>query len=135
MASIFPMTASPFIATVGVHGLIGVVGNTSDEDGKGAMQFTFSPDTDFVAAGGEVVVVGRTAGISTAINNVAWMPIPYRKVTINNVASDYRFATASITGPSSILVPAAGMAIGLLFSVLGGTCTIARKIVDGPSAP
>lgn len=133
MATIFPVSATPtFTATPGVDGLIGVFGNTSDEDGKGAMQFTFSPDVDF---NGSIVVVGRTAGISTASTDVAWMPIPYRKVTINNVASDYSFASAAITGPSSILVPASGMAVGLLFSVPMGTVVIGSKIVDGASAP
>jgi hypothetical protein len=136
MADIFPVSATPkFVATTGVHGLIGVFGNTSDEDGNGAMQFTFSPDVDFIAAGGAIVVMGRTMGISTTDTTVPFMPIPYKRVTVNNVASDYAVSSATITGPGLIHVPANGMAIGLLFSIPNGTVTIGNKVVAGAAAP
>lgn len=129
MADIYP--AGPVFRVLPAQtGTVAAYVTTSDENPSGAFAFQLVPSIDF---DGGFVVVGRTPRISTADTTVPWQPIPYRRVTLDNVASDYAIVSAVIgmAGPSQILVPANGMSVGLLIACNAGQCMIYQQHMAG----
>lgn len=131
MAQIFPI-GPKFRVMPAQNGMILAYQNTSDENPSGAFSVMTVPSEDFV---GEFAVVGRVPGISTADTSVPWVAFPYRRVSINDVASDYTFATAVISGTTAIHIPANGWAVGLLVNCTAGSCMIYSKHMDGAATP
>lgn len=133
MADIFPI-GSPFRVLPAQNGQTLSFGSTSDENPNGAWHLMFVPTVDF---DGSVVVMGRTPRISTADLTVPWMPVPYRRITLNNVASDWGIVSTEITidGPYQILVPSSGMAIGLQVACAAGQCMIYSQKMTGSTIP
>lgn len=131
MADIFPI-GPKFRVQPAQNGNILVPGNTSDENPSGAVRFWFVPD---IGCDATFTVVGRAPRISTSDTTAPWVPIPYRRVTLNNVASDYAIVSASVTGTSSILVPSTGGAVGLLVAINTGECTLHSIPVTGSTTP
>lgn len=82
-------------------------------------------------------VMGRIMGPAADAVDVPFIPIPYRRVTINNVAQDYAFSTVPISGGGATLiqVPANGMSIVLQMAAATlGTCDIVSWDLQGSSA-
>lgn len=133
MADIFPV-GSPFRVLPAQNGQVASFGSTSDENPSGAWHLMFVPSIDF---DGAFVVQGRTPRISTADLTVPWLPIPYRRITVNNVASDWSIVTdtLAISGPYQILVPASGMAISALIACNTGQCMIYSQKMTGSTIP
>lgn len=103
----------------------------SASDGRvGTMMITFVPD---IAWTGSFAVVARPYGKPASDNGVGFQPIPYRRVTLNNVASDRTIVSDILTQPFIIEVPANGLAIGLLTSTLSGTGVVYSWPLNGPS--
>ena len=133
MADIFP-AGSPFRILPAQNGQTLSFGSTSDENPNGAWHLMFVPSVDY---DGSIAVVGRTPRISTADLTVPWIPVPYRRITLNNVASDYAIVSTAITldGPYQILVPATGMAIGILVACNAGQCMVYSQKMTGSTIP
>lgn len=131
MATIFPIS-TPFRVLPAQSGNILAIGNTSDENPSGAVRIWFVPD---VTSDATFTVVGRAPRISTADTTTPWIPIPYRRVTLNNLASDYAIVSAAVSGTSSILVPTTGGAVGLLVAMNAGECAIHSIPVEGSTTP
>lgn len=75
------------------------------------LMIQFVPDLSW---NGEVVVVGRMVGQAAQDGNAPFVPVPYRIVSLDNVAADYAMVSDAITGTATIQVPTNGMTIGLL---------------------
>jgi hypothetical protein len=125
--------------TQGVSGQIGVLGNVTDEGDTGLVVVQFVPDAQTDAS---FRVMGRSQiqdanqlppGIMAV--QVPWVPIPYQRISLGNVASDYAFVSDDIesaNGPAVILIPASGMQVGLLCSCTTlFPCTVFVKTVVG----
>ena len=104
---------------------IGPAGTSST---GGIMAIQFIPDVNFV---GSIIVVGRVFGPAAQDAGAAFMPISYRRVTVNNVASDYQIVSDPITGPSTIQVPSNGISIGFLVSCSAGLCQVVSWDLQG----
>jgi len=131
MANIFPI-GPVFRLFPEQNGDILVIGNTMDENPSGAVRLWFAPG---IGADAVFTVMGRAPRISTADTTAPWIPIPYRRVTLDNVASDYAIVSASVSGTSSILVPSTGGAVGLLVAMNVGEVVIYSQLVTGSTTP
>ena len=119
---IFPVSGQRFTITSANQGGTAVFGNVSDQNPFGTWTFQFMPDESFV---GTVAIMGRAARFPTTDTSLAFVPIPYRRVTIANVASDYTLVSAQLVGtPDIIMVPANGLAIGLAMTCSAGTMLV-----------
>lgn len=105
--------------------------NTSDESCGGAWQVEFMPGPSFV---GSFVILGRNANYQTHDAAVGFMPVPYRRICIDNVARDYALAPDIITGAALILVPANALSLAILVACSSGTCDIFSLPITGPLA-
>lgn len=133
MASIFPADGRPFRVLPAQSGNILAYGNTSDVNPSGCWTFQFVANE---LSDAEFAVMGRSNRISTADTTVPWLPVPYRRVTINNVASDYALVSAVIApGATLIQVPANGMSIGLMPSITTGETLVLAQHAEGATAP
>lgn len=95
------------------------------------MTIQFVPD---LAWNGEVVVVGRSLGQAAQDGNAPFVPIPYRRVSLDNAASDRALVSDPITGTATIEVPANGLSIGLLGAAAPtGSLTAYPWDLQGPS--
>ena len=124
-----------FTVTPAVSGTPIGYGNTGDENQGGAWTFELAPDLSF---DGSFVVVGRTTRVQSADSPlVPWMPIPYRRITLGNVASDYAMVSDQITNamlPALIQVPSNGMQVGLDPVSTQGSCAVYGKLTVGAQA-
>ncbi len=119
---IFAVSGQRFTITTANNGGTAVFGNTSTENPFGTWTFQFMPDLNFQ---GTVSIMGRAARFPTTDLTLSWIPIPYRRVTIANIAQDYAIVTATLTGtPDMIDVPANGKAIGLFITCSAGTMLV-----------
>jgi hypothetical protein len=119
---IFAVSGQRIQLTTANNGGTAVFGNTSTENPFGTWTFQFIPDGSF--AGG-FAIMGRAARWPTTDAVVPWMPIPYRRVVLANVAQDYTIVIATLNGtPDIIAVPANGIAVGLQINCTAGTCWV-----------
>ncbi len=132
MADIFPVAGPMFLVQPPQDGNILVVGNTQDENPSGAATLTFLPSQDFT---GSFAIVGRPPGISTSNTSVPWQAIPYRLVSLQDVASDYSFKSDTISVAAIIQVPANGLAVGVLVACSAGTAQLWIKLMEGATSP
>lgn len=113
------------------NGLILDLGPAGVAGSTGVFTIQFTPDVQW---NGSIVVMGVIMGSASDNAQIPFLPVPYRRVTVNNVASDYNMVIDQITGATKIQVPSNGDAIGLEVSVTQGTCTVASWDMNGPSA-
>lgn len=132
MANIFPV-GRYFVAQPAQNGDFAILGNAADSR-VGTWVVGFVPSADFVGAFG---IVGRVT-IPPAENDLGddttYVSIPYRRVTLAGVASDYALVSAAVGGTRDIIqIPANGMDVGLLIAASAGTCAIISWPLNGPS--
>lgn len=111
------------------HGKILFFGNASD--GRvGTFVVQWVPDASFA---GSFAVTGRVYGKPASDNGVPFDPIPYRRVTLANVASDRELVADTLTTPFLIEVPSNGIAVGLLCACTDGFGTLYSWPLNGPA--
>lgn len=131
MANRYPLNRD-YTVSAQDHGNTLVLGNTSLGDQAGAWLIEFSPGPGWT---GGFQVVGRAMTPVADADNLAFLPVPYRKINIGGTASDYSFDTAQQAGLFVIQVPASGMSIGLLVSCTAGTGRLYSQMVTAGAAP
>lgn len=120
-----------YLITPNDNGLILDFGPGASSSTVGTFVFQFNPDatSDYT-----VLLMGRAFGAAAVAAGVPFVPIPYHRVTINNVAQDYAMSAAVISGPSLIQVPA-NWDVGLYVSTTVGSCQVVSWDLQGSSAP
>lgn len=96
-----------------------------------AFSIQFTPSIDW---NGQVIVMGKTFGQAAAQQSVPFNPVPYRRVSIGNAASDYALVSDAVSDMATILVPAYGLSIGLVIACIAGYMDVAMWRLDGGSA-
>ena len=119
-----------YTITPAANGDILEIGPASTPAFVGTFVIQFNPDVLFV---GEIVVLARLTGKAAEDAGLPFLPVPYRRVTVNNVASDYTFVDDAITGATKIQIPSSMDSIGLLVACSAGSCTVVCQDVQGPS--
>ena len=99
----------------------------------GIMVVQFNPD---LLWNGSIQVLARLTGPAAETANLPMVPIPYRRVTVNNVASDRTLVsdTLLISSAYKIEIPSNRDSIGFLVSCLSGSCTYVCAPLQGQSA-
>lgn len=106
----------------------------------GGILLEFVPNTTGPAFVGSFTVVGRVGGGALqkqeAALGVPYAQIPYRQLYLNGAVADYSIVSTTITGASIILIPAAGLSIGLLVgTITQGGGTLYFRTLEGATAP
>lgn len=83
---------------------------------------------------GQFVVMGRTLGAAADAANVPFEPIPYRRVSLNNVAQEYAIVSDAVGGNAILQIPANGMSIALLVAASAGMAQLVMWDLQGPSS-
>lgn len=107
------------------------IGPASTPSSVGTWIIEFDPSLDFA---GSFQVMGRVTGPEKTAGNSPIVPVPYRKINVGGVASDYSIAADTITAVGIIQVPSNGLSISLLAQVGTGSCKIYSWDLQGPSA-
>lgn len=129
--TIKPISGRSYGITSADNGLILSLGPAGTSSSVGTFIVQFNPD---VLSDYQVAVMGRVWGPAAKDKNVPFLPIPYRRCTLNNVASDYAIVSEFITGASMIQVPA-NWEIGFLVSCSAGLCDVVSWDLQGNSNP
>lgn len=131
MPAVKPISNRTYAIIPDDNGVILTLGPAATSTSVGTFVIQFNPDgaSDYSA-----VVMGRIWGQAAKEKNVPFLPIPYRRCTLNNAASDYAIVSDAITGASLIQVPA-NWEIGLLVAVTAGSCTVCSWDLQGNSNP
>lgn len=129
--AIKPISSRSYVITPDDDGKTLTLGPAATSSSVGTFVIQFNPDQD---SDYSVSVVGRVWGPAAQDKQVPFLPIPYRRCTIDNVASDYAIVSDAITGASMIQVPA-NWEIGLLTSCGAGTCAVVSWNLQGNSNP
>lgn len=126
-----PISSRIYTITAADNGLILDLGPAATQSNVGTFTLQFQPDitSDFQA-----IVMGVIYGHASNNANVAFVPVPYRRISLADVASDYALVKDPITGAALIQVPANGLSVGLLVACTKGTCTLVSWDMNGPSA-
>lgn len=95
----------------------------------GAIVFQFAPSLDFA---GTFLVIGKMMGV--AAETAPFLPISYRRVNINTLASDYAIVADAVVPSAIIQVPSNGLSIALLVSCTAGKCQVYSWDLQGSSA-
>jgi hypothetical protein len=117
------------------NGRFGVLGNVSASFvGTWRVQFTCTEDF-----AGSLTPMARGASKDLHDDNVGFATIPYRRVQLAGVASDYALVTGAsvvnITTDFTILVPAAGLSIAFLVECVAGSGIVYSQPLEGLAAP
>lgn len=91
----------------------------------------FTPDQNF---SGNFVVMGRTLGTAADLASVPFVPVPYRLISLNDVAQTYQMVSTAIAGNALIQIPANGLSIVLMNGLDAGTMQLTAWDVNGSSA-
>lgn len=102
---------------------------TNNQVGVMTLQLKSLMGATFVAQ-----VMGRVFGVAADEVDVPFVPIPYRIVSLNNVAQDYSIVSDQITTDATIQVPANGLSVAILFSCSFGSVIVSGWDMVGPSA-
>ncbi len=132
-SSIVPFSNRSQVVTIQHDGKIGDLGPGAVEGQVGSFAIQFNPDLAFIASGSFFTVMGVMMGKAADDLNMPFMPIPYRRVTVNNIASDYQLVPDPISTPSFILIPSSGMVIGLSVVCNAGSCNVSSWNMNGPA--
>jgi hypothetical protein len=96
------------------------------------MMIQFVPTNGFT---GQFVVEGRLMGAAANDVDAPFGPIPYRRITLANVAQEYAMVADVIVGAATIQIPANGMDIALQMApTSAGWCDILIWDLQGSSA-
>lgn len=95
------------------------------------MPIQFKASVDFA---GTLGVVGRAVGPAAAEHAAPFESIPYKRVNVGGIASDYAIVSDPITASGKIDVPANGMCIGLVVAISAGSCEVFPWDLQGNSA-
>lgn len=104
-------------------------GGGGNQEGTFAIQFKPELDWD-----GQIVVAGRVFGKAADDVDLPFIPIPYRRANLDNLASDYRIVFDPINSTALIQVPASGLSVGLLVTCTAGKCFVVSQPLNGSSA-
>lgn len=126
-----PISARSYIITSADNGLILTLGPAATSTSVGTFIVQFNPDVD---SDYTAVVMGRCWGTAAQAQGVPFVPIPYRRVSLANVASDYAIVSDNLNGAALIQVPA-NWEIGLLIATTQGTCSVCSMDLLGSSNP
>lgn len=110
------------------HGDILEIGPGATSSAGAIVVVQFVPSNDFI---GSATVMGKVFGPAAQDAQAALMPVPYRRVVVNNVASDYAIVVDAITGASLIQVPANGLSIALFVACTRGSCQVVSWDLQG----
>lgn len=126
-----PVSGRTYLITPDDNGKILDFGPGATSSNVGTFVFQFNPDaaSDYI-----VKVMGRCWGAAATDAQVPFVPLPYRRVTIANAASDYNIVSADLSGVNLIQVPA-NWSIGLAVIASVGTCRVVSWDLQGSSAP
>lgn len=117
-----------FVITPADHGDTLEMGPAGTSGTGGLMAIQFIPDG---AWNGSSTLLARVLGQAAQAAGAPFMPLSYRRVTVNNVASDYAIVSDPITGATTIYAPSNGLSLGLLISCSAGSCTVVSWPVTG----
>lgn len=95
------------------------------------MMVQFTPSVDFA---GDFAVLGRTMGTAADANDIPFIPVPYRVVSLNDEAQGYEMSSALIAGSALIQIPANGLSLVLLNGLTAGEMKLTMWDVSGSSA-
>ena len=126
--AIKPRSSRKFGISASDNGDILEIGPAGTSSSGGVMAIQFVPDVNYI---GSVVLVGKVFGQAAKDAGAPFMPISYRRVTVNNVASDYAIVSDPITGATTIQVPSNGISIGLLVTCSAGICQVVSMDLQG----
>lgn len=93
------------------------------------MVMQFAPT---VAFAGSLQLFGKILGV--AGESAPFLPIPYRRVDLAGVASDYALGFAVIADAGIIQVPCSGMTIAFLVTCTAGQMQVYTQDLQGSSA-
>lgn len=127
--AIKPVSSRFYLVTTADQGDILEFGPAASAGNVGVFTFEFAPSLDFL---GSFKVMGKVFGLAAAPG--PFLPIAYRRVNINALASDYAIVADDVVPAAIIQVPANGMKIAMLVTVTQGTCGIYSWDMQGPSA-
>ncbi len=92
----------------------------------------FAPSVGF---DGQFIVEGHLMGTPAGNVNAPFGPIPYRRVTLNNIAQLYELVTDAITTSALIQIPANGLTVALQMTTpTAGYCDVLVWDLQGSSA-
>ena len=129
MAQIVRMTGRAQILTGLNNGDLFLLGNVSNESDVGGWVVTLMPDQGGFDGG--VFIMRRPEGMAADNNNVGFMPSPYRRITVSNVASDGSIASDALTGATEVLIPAYGTSIALSVYCNSGSAVVYTRPLQG----
>jgi hypothetical protein len=115
----------------GTDGQLLILGDVNEVEG-GAWAVHFVPDASFV---GTLIVLGRARGRAADTDGVGFAPIPYRRISLNNVAQDYAIVQDTITNTAIIQIPSAGLSVAILVNCSAGFGFVYNHPIAGATAP
>ena len=105
------------------------IGPASAQLFTGMWAVQINPSQDFVGA---LIVMGRlNAPPTVPITAVPFQTFPYRRMTLNGVASDVSYVTDPIVGSGILQIPGSGYSIGFSVQCAVGSCTIVAVDLQG----
>lgn len=128
---ITPASSRSLTITAANNGQILDLGPGSSALSVGTFVIQFVPD---VTCDYSAIIMGRVFGGAAKDAGAPFQPIPYRRVVLANVASDYNIVTTTVSGASMIQVPA-NWAVGLFIAITTGSCAIVSMDLRGNSTP
>lgn len=133
-AGVTPASNRTWTINANDNGNILEIGIAQPTNHAGMWSVQFHPDPLF---NGQVVVMGRAGGAqggpATVPGSSPFMPYPYRRVVVNNVASDRTIVSDPISTPTIIEIPSGMCSIGFLVVCTTGTMTYWANDLTGPS--
>lgn len=130
MASTYPIDRSYRVTTTDNGNFLNIGNAASGRVGTWLVHWV--PDLSF--AGGGLTVYGRGYGKPASDAGVPWATIPYRRINVAGVASDYAIVTATVGAAGMIQIPANGLAVALGVSCTAGFGWLYSWDLNGPSA-
>ena len=128
-----PISNRLYLITPDDHGQILELGPGGNNQWTGTFILQFSPDSRW---NGSLIVMAKVSGQAGLDANIPFVPVPYRRVSLNNAASDYAITADTLVLPlgGKIQVPASGDSIGLLVACTTGSCYVVSNQVNGGSS-
>lgn len=131
MPAIKPISNRSYVITPHDDGLILTLGPAATSSDVGTFILQLNPD---LGAAWEVVLMGRCWGVAAQSLQMPFLPIPYRRCTIANVASDYAIVSDPVASAAMLQVPA-NWEIGLLVACSAGRVGVTSWPLQGNSSP
>lgn len=110
-----------FVLSATDTGVFLEVGPAGTPSATAVMVLQFDPTVDF---SGTFAIMGKCLGQWAKDQNAPFLPIPYRRVNVASVASDYAIVTDQIAAAGLIHVPLSGLSLSLLPAISAGSCKV-----------